>query len=188
MKKQIKQLVSFFSLVLCLKKVRRSGWIFKVGVTSPESVADHSFCMCMMTMVISDLVGLDTERAMKMTILHDLGESIIGDMMPDKILPGRKKILEKKAIRSILQKLPHPLRAEYETIWNEYSDHSTDLSQFVHRLDKLEMAFQAKDYVLNGYSRGKLREFIDSAHRTIVGDKNDLISEVLQGLNAATAN
>jgi hypothetical protein len=43
------------------------------------------------------------------------------------------------------------------------------------------MAFQAKDYVLNGYSRGKLREFIDSAHRNI-GDKNDLISEVLQGL------
>jgi hypothetical protein len=33
-----------------------------------------------------------------------------------------------------------------------------------------------------------LREFIGSAHRTIVGDKNDLISEVLQGLNAATAN
>jgi putative hydrolase of HD superfamily len=188
MKKQIKQLVSFFSLVLCLKKVRRSGWIFKVGVTSPESVADHSFCMCMMTMVISDLLGLDTERAMKMTILHDLGESIIGDMMPDKILSSRKKILEKKAMLSILQKLPHPLRAEYETIWNEYSDHSTDLSQFVHRLDKLEMAFQAKDYALNGYSRGKLREFIASAHRTIVGDKNDLISEVLQGLNAATAN
>jgi hypothetical protein len=50
------------------------------------------------------------------------------------------------------------------------------------------MAFQAKDYVLSGYSRGKLREFIDSAHRTIVGDKNDLISEILQGLNAATAN
>ncbi|HET7242860.1 MAG TPA: phosphohydrolase, partial [Nitrososphaeraceae archaeon] len=68
------------------------------------------------------------------------------------------------------------------------SDHLTDLSQFVHRLDKLEMAFQAKDYVLSGYSRGKLCEFIDSAHRTIVGDKNDLISEILQGLNAATAN
>lgn len=187
MKKQIKQLVSFFSLVLCLKKVQRSGWILKVGVTSPESVADHSYCMCMMTMVISDLAGLDTERAMKMTILHDLGESIIGDMMPDKVLPSRKKILEKKAMLSILQKLPYPLRAEYETIWNEYSDHSTNLSQFVHRIDKLEMAFQANDYVLNGYSKGKLREFIDSAHRTINCDKNDLISEVLQGLNAATA-
>ena len=188
MKKQIKQLVSFFSLVLCLKKVLRSGWIFKVGITSPESVADHSFCMCMMTMVISDIAGLDTERAMKMTILHDLGESIIGDMMPDTILPTSKKILEKKAMLSILQKLPQPLQAEYESIWNEYSDHSTALSQFIHRIDKLEMAFQAKDYVHNGYSKAKLREFIDSAHRTINGDKNDLISEVLQGLNAATAN
>jgi putative hydrolase of HD superfamily len=47
-------------------------------------------------MVISDLVGLDTERAMKMTILHDLGESIIGDMMPDKIYPVERKFLKRR--------------------------------------------------------------------------------------------
>ncbi|MDP9197360.1 MAG: HD domain-containing protein [Thermoproteota archaeon] len=188
MKRQVKELVSFFSQVLCLKKVRRSGWFFKVGVTSPESVADHSFCMCIMAMVISDLSGMDTERAMKMAILHDLGESIIGDFMPDEILLSNKRFLENKAILSILEKLPNPLRGDYEKIWDEYSNHVTDLSHLIHRIDKLEMAFQARDYVRDGYSRRKLSEFTDSARRTIICDRKDLISEVLQGLNAATAN
>jgi len=94
--------------------------------------------------------------------------------------------MEFRSVRPLLKL--QPLRAEYGSIWNEYSDHSTALSQFIHRIDKLEMAFQAKDYVHNGYSKAKLCEFIDSAHRTINGDKNDLISEVLQGLNAAKAN
>lgn len=186
MKSRITKLIYFFNIVVGLKKVRRSGWIFKAGISSPESVADHSFSLSVMAMVFSDLQGLNTERAVKMAIIHDLAESITGDIMPDKISHSAKKNLENRAMGSILKKLPRSLRIEYSQIWDEYVTQRSDLSKLVHRLDKLEMILQAREYESSGYSTEKFVEFTQSADRTINSDRNDIISEVLQGLKAAS--
>ena len=82
---QKSDIVSFFHVVCNLKKVRRSGWIHKSNISSPESVADHSYSMCMMSMVLSEILNLDTEHIMKMANLQDLAESIFGYNIPDKI-------------------------------------------------------------------------------------------------------
>jgi putative hydrolase of HD superfamily len=186
MKSRLTKLLYFFNFVICLKKVRRSGWMFKAGISSAESVADHSFSLSVMAMVFSDLKGLNTERAVKMAIIHDLAESITGDIMPDKISHSAKKILENKAMVSILKELPKSLRIEYSQIWNEYVTERSDLSKLVHRLDKLEMILQARQYMSSGYSSGKLVEFTRSEDRIVNNDRNDIISELLQGLKAAS--
>ena len=186
MKSQLTKLLYFFNFIICLKKVRRSGWMFKIGIASAESVADHSFSLSVMAMVFSDLKGLNTERAVKMAIIHDLAESITGDIMPDKISHNAKKILENKAMASILKQLPKSLRSEYSQIWNEYVTERTDLSKFVHRLDKLEMILQAREYMSSGHSTRKLVEFTRSGDRIVNNDRNDIISELLQGLKAAS--
>jgi putative hydrolases of HD superfamily len=186
MKSRLTKLLYFFNFVICLKKVRRSGWMFKAGISSAESVADHSFSLSVMAMVFSDLKGLNTERAVKMAIIHDLAESITGDIMPDKISHSAKKILENNAMVSILKELPKSLRIEYSQIWNEYVTERSDLSKLVHRLDKLEMILQAREYMSSGYSTGKLVEFTRSEDRIVNNDRNDIISEVLQGLKAAS--
>ena len=160
--------------------------MFKAGIASAESVADHSFSLSVMAMVFSDLKGLNTERAVKMAIIHDLAESITGDIMPDKISHSAKKILENRAMGSILKKLPKSLRSEYSQIWDEYVTQRSDLSKLVHRLDKLEMILQAREYESRGYATEKFVEFTQSADRTINSDRNDIISEVLQGLKAAS--
>lgn|SRR5215510_570115 len=185
-KVQLSKLLSFFDFVLCLKQVRRSGWVFKAGISTPESVADHSFSLCMMAMVLSDLRGLNTERAIKMAMLHDLSESIIGDIMPGQISSKIKRNLERKAMISILNNLPTSLYLEYHGIWKEYLDQRTALSKFVHRLDKLEMVLQAKKYVTRGYSKNKLIEMINSVSPILKCERKDIVSEVLQGLNAAS--
>ena len=64
----------FFQSVLLLKNVKRAGWVSKVRVNNPESVADHTYSMCAMCMVLSDMLRLDTQRVMKMVILHDLAD------------------------------------------------------------------------------------------------------------------
>jgi 5'-deoxynucleotidase len=186
MKSRLTKLLYFFNFVICLKKVRRSGWMFKAGISSAESVADHSFSLSVMAMVFSDLKGLNTERAVKMAIIHDLAESITGDIMPDKISHSAKKILENKAMVSILKELPKSLRIEYSQIWNEYVTGRSDLSKLVHRLDKLEMILQAREYMSSGYSTGKLVEFTRSEDRIVNNDRYDIISELLQGLKAAS--
>jgi putative hydrolase of HD superfamily len=141
-----------------------------------------------MAMVFSDLTGLNTERALKMAILHDLGESIIGDFMPGQISRLVKKDLEQKAMISILKNLPKSLYDEYCQIWKEYLSQRTHLSKLIHNLDKLEMILQARRYMNDGYSKVKLRELIDSANTGLSIGKRDFISEVLQGLNAASVH
>ena len=177
---QKSDLVSFFRVVCNLKKIKRSGWIHKSNVLSPESVADHSYSTCMMSMVLSEIIDLDTEHIMKMANLHDLAESFVGDNMPDNISYEEKVLLEGKAMRKIISKLPSFLRGRYLDIWNEYIDNSTLSAKFVHNMDKLEMALQAKEYEFEGYSKQSLQIFLKSATDYISNDGFDIVFEILQ--------
>jgi len=180
---QKSDLVNFFHVVCNLKKVRRSGWIHKANISSPESVADHSYSMCMMCMILSEILNLDTEHVMKMANLHDLAESMVGDNTPDMISHDEKINQEDKVMREIIFKLPDYLHEKYLDIWNEYIENKTVSSKFVHNIDKLEMALQAKFYELDGYSKQSLQVFLSSAVDYISNDKFELLSEILQTVN-----
>jgi putative hydrolase of HD superfamily len=175
----------FFHSVLQLKSVRRAGWVSKVKIKDAESVADHTFSMCAMAMILSDMLGLDTQRAMKMVILHDLAESIVGDYMPGDVSANQKMAREKNAMKSILAGLPKKIRIEYEKIWLEYLQNKTKVAKFVHRIDKLEMALQANQYAKQGYAAKLFAPFFESA-KTAVGDEGDIVSELLKTLKPSS--
>jgi putative hydrolases of HD superfamily len=182
----VSELSPFFHSILQLKSVRRAGWISKVSVKDAESVADHSFSMCAMAMLLSDMLGLDTRKVMKMVILHDLAESIVGDCQPGDVSVSLKLAKEKKAMKSILSNLPKKVRIEYEQIWLEYLYNMTNAAKFVHRVDKLEMALQANQYAKQGYADKMLAPFFEYA-RTAVGDEGDIVSAILKSLRPASA-
>jgi putative hydrolases of HD superfamily len=184
------QLISFIELVLRLKSVKRSGWISKAGISSPESVSDHTYAMCAIGMILSDMLGFDTERVMKMTIIHDLPESITSDHMPGEITRKKKRIEEKKIMTSILRQMPSTIRSNYRNLWEEYQTNKTQIAKFVHKLDKLEMAMQAIQYINEGYPNESLITFLSSARRSIIkfkddhnkNGRSDIILEILNSL------
>lgn len=159
--------LDFFYLVSELKKVPRRGWINKLGIEHPESVADHSYVMSVMAMILSDIQNLDTKKILKMALIHDLAETITGDFMPDEISKNNKKSIELESIKEILSKLPSKISEEYLQVWQEYEDCSTKESLLVHDVDKLEMAIQAMKYSAEGYPNEKLITFIDAAKKEI---------------------
>jgi len=160
-------LIRFFEHVLQLKSVKRAGWVAKIKVVNPETVADHTFSMCTMAMALSDILGLDTTTIMKMAILHDLAEALTGDYMPTNVSRRVKRAAEKKAMKSILGKLPATVGSNYEKIWHELLANKTSSARLVHTMDKYEMAMQARKYANEGYSKETLAQFIDSAWRAI---------------------
>ena len=83
-------LLDFFKNTSNLKNISRQGWIDKLSIEHPESVADHSYSMAIMAMIISDLENYDSEKILKMVLLHDLAESKIGDLTPDQISKDEK--------------------------------------------------------------------------------------------------
>ena len=142
------QLFSFIELVLRLKSVKRSGWSSKVGIPSPESVSDHTYAMCAIGMILSDMLGFDTERVMKMVIIHDLPESITGDHMPGEITRKKKRIEEKRVMTSILRQVPSTIRSDYRKLWDEY-------------------------HFNEGYPNKSLITFLSSARRSLIMFKDD---------------
>jgi len=181
-KNQLLDLLSFFRIVCNLKTIKRSGWIHKSNITSPESVADHSYSMCMMSMILAEIINLDSGHIMKMVIIHDLAESLVGDHMSDDISSEEKQLVEDKAMKKIISKLPNSLRKNYLNIWNEYNDNITVNAKFVHSMDKLEMVLQAKEYEFEGYPKELLQPFIKSATDYISNERSDLVFEILQAI------
>ena len=99
-------LSNFFFQIANLKNTPRTGWRVKLKISKPESVADHSYMMSVMAMVLSDIKSMNTEKILKMCILHDWAESIIGDYMPNQITSEEKTKLEESAMEEILSFLP----------------------------------------------------------------------------------
>lgn len=174
-------LFDFFYIASELKKIPRKGWKEKVGITNPESVADHSYGTAIMAMILSDNVGnLNSERMVKMALLHDLAESITGDFIPGEIQKENKKTVENQAMNEILSKLPPHLFHKYSSLWEEYIDCTSKESVMLHEIDRLEMAIQAAKYYGEGFPKARLQEFIESARREI---KSKELVEILDEIS-----
>ena len=170
----------FFFQIAGLKKLPRSGWKIKLGLESSESVAEHSYMMSVMAMVLSDLKILNSEKVIKMSILHDWAESKIGDFMPDEIGYEKKSELENYAMIEILESLPEKIQSDYHKLWNEFLERDTPEARLVHELDKLEMALQAKIYEKDDNPE-KVKPFIMSAVDQIIDpDVKKILVDILK--------
>lgn len=159
-------LLRFFRNAGRLKSEPRRGWMMKLELPDPESVADHSYRVALMAMVYSDERGLDTGKAMRMALLHDVPEAIVGDSMPGERTPSGKRRLESRAMRTIVRDVPPPLAELYLKAWDEYERGTSPEAKLVKQLDKVEMAMQAMEY-RERYPRKDVKEFMSTARRTV---------------------
>lgn len=136
-------IIALQQYVTKLKEIKRKGWLLR-GLDNVESVADHSYGVCFLTMILADKLKLNTEKCLKLALVHDLVETISTDITPhDNITQKEKNKLEKKAIQKISKECDAEFLIE---LFDEYEENITMESQLVKDVDKLEMAFQAKHY------------------------------------------
>jgi putative hydrolase of HD superfamily len=154
-------IIKFLEITGLLKRTPRTGWV-EVGVYEPESVADHTFRTAVLCMLYADMEGLDSLKLLRMALIHDLPEAIIGDLTPpEKTTDTKEK--EEIAMKQILNLLPVEQRKRYITVWNEYQEGKTRGAQAVRQLEKIEMALQAKEYQKAASTSQSLERFIKSA-------------------------
>lgn len=162
-------LLDFLNTSANLKNIPRQGWIDKLAIKNPESVADHTFSMAIIGMILSDSKKYNTEKILKMILLHDLAESVTGDFTPEQKPTIDKKILENKTMAEILSNLSEEIQDQYLKIWDEYQNNTTADANFVHQIDKFEMALQAKIYEKQT-SPEKTKVFLESAKKEITDE------------------
>lgn len=130
-----------------LKKIKRTGWKTR-GIKDPESIADHSFRTAVLGMLLSDLEGLDTEKVVRMLLLHDIQEAVSGDItsVEKEKMPDNGRSIEEDSIRKILSYLPEKLKEKYLSLWEEMENSKTREAKFCKDMDKLEMMIQLTEY------------------------------------------
>ncbi len=163
-----------------LKCIQRRGWI-RAGVRESESVADHSFACAMLSMIVGDSCGLNTERLIRMALLHDLPESITGDLTPrqKRTLGARIVPLERQAANAALSSLPSRTKRKYLSLIDEYRKQRSTESRVLRDIDKIEMSIQALTYVKEGYPAKRMAEFLNSAEKDLRTDFGKTLFKVL---------
>ena len=176
-------ILRFANMVGRAKNLIRSGWKEKAQIESPESIAEHMYRTAVISMVLSDLQGLNTEKVLRMCLLDDLAETITGDLTPSKKKRGglaESRRREGDALRQLLVPLPRSLSERYITTWREAQSLRSKEARLVKSSDKLEMAIQAQEYISQNYDPRKLGQFITSAGRKILDPQTMKLLNVLK--------
>jgi putative hydrolase of HD superfamily len=131
-----------------LKLVPRTGWVKRNVPNRIESVAEHSFRIGCLALLLNDDT-LNSEKVISMGLIHDLAESIVGDIAPGQgISDDEKRKLEEQAMKTIMKtKLFFPAKHEkIMSLWEEYEARNTPESKVVKDLDRFELLLQADEY------------------------------------------
>jgi len=176
--------VPYFHILERLKTTKREGWkrfgINRCAVLCSrsiplvltrrnrgESIADHMYRMSLMTMLCPPALAkkLDLSRCMKMCLVHDMAESLVGDITPVEGVPKPEKSRrEAETMDYITGRLLGGVNggdvgAQIREIWQEYEDSETLESVFVHDIDKMELLLQMTEYEKRGEGKLDLGEF-----------------------------
>ena len=143
--------VNYYVLCNKLKDVIRTGWIdWKVNRERVESIAEHIFGVQMLAIAMKSeyQYDIDIMKVIYMLAIHELGETIIGDLTQFQISKEEKEKMEHEAVHNILSSLIDG--EQIESLFLEFDSHSTPEAMFAYQCDKLECDIQSKLYDQEG--------------------------------------
>ena len=184
MKEKLKNSMRFYMLATQLKYKIRSGWDkshWNVSKSRLESIAEHVYGTCILALSIDSefKTNLDINKVIKMLVLHELGEVIIGDITPfDNITPEEKMKKEHEAMREVIGDLVN--QEEFLSLLFEFDEKKTKEAVFAHHCDKLEADIQAKVYQDMGFQHP-----LDEQENNVVFKSNKVQQMVKDGAQTA---
>jgi putative hydrolase of HD superfamily len=175
-----KKIINFLLESGKLKTIKRAGWA-KIGVREPESVADHTYRVSMLALILGKKLKVSENKLLKLALLHDLAEARTGDFISDgerkEITREEKSKLEKRAVKE-MAKLFSGGR-EILSLWKEFDEGKTKEAKIALELDKLEMAIQALEYEKAGMKKEILDQFWVTSKKYV---KNKELLKILSEL------
>jgi len=178
--------IPFFHLVERLKLEKREGWR-RFGVSHGESIAEHMYRMSILTMLAPPSLSsrINIPHCTKMALIHDMAESLVGDLTP---VDGVPKVEKNRREAETMDYICHNLLGnvagglagrDIRNIWQEYEDSVTLESKFVHDIDKVELILQMVEYERATNCSIDLSEFSWVATRLCLPEMKDWAQQVL---------
>ncbi len=139
--------LSYYVLCNKLKDVIRTGWKdWDVQRSRIESVAEHVYGVQMLAiaMYLEFEYDIDIKKVILMLAIHELGETVIGDLTLFQISKEEKKQIEHDAVHKILNRFANG--SQIEELFLEFDEGKTKEALFAYQCDKLECDIQCKLY------------------------------------------
>lgn len=140
--------ITYYMICNKLKNVIRTGWKdWNVKRERIESVAEHVYGVQMLAIAMHSEYGyddVDIQKVIFMIAVHELGETIIGDLTQFQISKVEKEKIEHEAVHRILKDLMNG--KQIEELFLEFDSHKTKEAMFAYQCDKLECDLQCKLY------------------------------------------
>jgi putative hydrolase of HD superfamily len=169
----MKNLLKFFLETEKLKEMPRTGWVL-AGIENPETVAEHSLSLSIISFLLAEKKNLKPKRAIQTALFHELCERYAGDLTPFLYYPHlpkddleRQKVLmkwarlcqkekkkigkikfkkEKTALLKLTKFLKSNLRDAILSSWSDYEKGISKEGKFVRQLNRIDTLIQSIEY------------------------------------------
>lgn len=153
-----------------------------------ESIADHMYRMSLISMFAPPTLAskLDLPKCMKMCLIHDMAELLVGDITPVDGVPKPEKSRREAdtmdfLTKTLLRGVAGGTTGEHiRAIWQEYEDSETLDSHFVHDVDKIELLLQMAEYEKQGKGQLDLGEFAYVSRKLSLPETQEWAAEILR--------
>ncbi|MBN2422569.1 HD family hydrolase [Candidatus Woesearchaeota archaeon] len=185
--KEIKQLLEVFLTLQVTKELPRQGFIYSgFKRNEADSVAAHSFNVAAFSYLLArelksqgiEGIEVNPEKTLKIAVLHDMGESITGDIgtWVKVLAEGKFEEVENKAFKLLVRNLSN--KEELVNLFKEYNKLETIEAQIVKLADALDAIAQGintpgarledwkladKKIIKNKIKNEKLRKIFDES-------------------------
>jgi len=187
------EIITLMTNVELLKILERTGWnLAGISTSRKESVAEHSYGVILTALLISHHlqykgVNIDLEKILIMAILHDIQESITGDIPRTQEneqnceFMQRKRELERGAIHRILD-VANGQYDHFIDLWEEYSEGKSLESRIVRGADILDMILHARKLEISINDPRKLDQFYQSGQKLVQSLDVSIVSDIFEKL------
>ncbi|XP_045597253.1 5'-deoxynucleotidase HDDC2-like [Procambarus clarkii] len=183
-----KSCLEFFKQIGRLKHMKRTGWVLR-NVSEPETISGHMYRMAIISFLLDENDNVNRDRVMKISLVHDMAESTVGDLTPHcGVSEEDKHKQEVAAMEHFITLVGEKAGNEMFNLFMEYEEQKTPEAKLVKDLDKFDMILQAFEYETSQDRKGSLEEFFKSTEGQFTHPKVQQWVEELYKQRSKTLN
>ncbi len=176
--------IDFQILMGNLKHLERSGPKM-YNIKDCETVASHCFRTAVMALYLEKELqaqNIDVNQVIKTALVHDAGEAVIGDIVPEKWQKGNKISKQEKHKKEVEALIDMSDRFNVQFVWKAFDDmeqRKTPEASITKDLEIFESIQQAYEYIKIYPEKAILREYVPY-HKPRI--KSDLVQNLIEGV------
>jgi putative hydrolase of HD superfamily len=173
----IKKIVNLLIELAGAKTAPRTGWQ-RIGIKSPESLADHAALSGQIAYILAAMEGANSDHAAALAMLCDTAQLRAGDQNWVNRIYSDYENEKERAQNDQLDGLP--VAGRVKNIFDEIKECKTKEAIVAKDADFLDMVIQAKYYIANGNKKAGL--WIESVKNVF---RTDSAKEIFESLKNA---